>query len=802
MTRALSRTLAHSRALSRTLVALLATLGCAFASPSALAQSGNHKWGGLLYDTFAMDTPQGVKAWTAEDGGRIRRFDPVTNSWGFANTPSDVQDTLHRVFFLDETKGWAVGQGGWILTTSDGGLNWTKLALNQFADHRFPNQAPGQGNNAQDPWEELYDIHFVDANEGWLVGVHSIWHTDDGGTVWTTLTPHTASGAEYPLSSPIVELYAIDIVTGPDCSRMGLIVGQPGIAFRAVSTAPCSSSQDPHLADWRLEWDIVAEHCQGSPACGSAGSSLKGDECQICTPLTHGPWFEAWDVQISHNPTSKLALIVGGFGTVTGMIFGSTDDGVTWVKEYHECKTCPGVPTCLTCTQSPLYNVEPHRLSYFRTLYGVGIFDEDNSAIAAGYNGQHVVRNPATGIWEDRSSFAEGVPTVPGSVVFPLIGAEAVKQASTGQKVGWISGEGGHMRKSVDGGQSWTDSLFGEPNRINDVHFETELVGWHVGQFFRIAKTTFGGTQWTEQTPTATPDAGNFRAVAFAPGGLLGVAVGDPARVPGISSRLPKIRYTQDGGFSDWNDGQIIGHPSFFDGKALNELTWVTGSEYWAVGQQGTILKSTDAGANWLHVLPEGTSTLADFDLQGVAFLNTSTGLFAGIRSGPVGAIYQYQDTGAGWTWTQLVLPSGVTISGLWDIEIAGTVAWAVGEKLVNGEPEGIVLTATASGGSFGAFTEVAGPTGGFARCLTGKGYDGEAVLTEVEIAPSTNEVWVGGACGRLWKRSTSGTWTNVKSTTDAHVVGMSFVPSGSGAAGYLGCFRASQTQQSIVRVQ
>jgi len=63
--------------------------------------------------------------------------------------------------------------------------------------------------------------------------------------------------------------------------------------------------------------------------------------------------------------------------------------------------------------------------------------------------------------------------------------------------------------------------------------------------------------------------------------------------------------------------------------------------------------------------------------------------------------------------------------------------------------------------------------------------------------------VWAAGACGRLWMRATTGGWTQVKSQTDAHILGMSFVPLGaSDAAGYLAGFRSGPTQQCIVRVQ
>ncbi len=777
----------------------------------SIAQDGDHRWAGLSFDTFALDTATGVEAWTAEDGGRIRHRDPASGEWNFQTTPADAKDTLHRTFFLDSSKGWAVGQGGIVLKTVNGGATWT------LACPRITNQAPGIGRNGNDPYEELYDIHFLSSTEGWMVGVHSFWHTDDGGASWTELIPVDFTGAPYSFDLEPIEMYAIDIVVRADGTRIGLLTGQPGIIFRNLYPDP---GVDPHLASWKQVWDVTS--LCGSGQCGSAGHPLQGLECDICG--SHPSWYEAWDIEISEKTDPKLALLVGGIGTFTGMIFASADDGTTWTKEVHECNNCAGGPPCTWCHNLPAYTDDPNdqsstdlnRHTSFRTLYGVGIFDSDNSAIAAGYNAQHVVRNPATGIWEDRSVFAAPVPPTPGAVVFPLIGAEAVTRAN-GTKFGTIGGEGGHLRESQDGGNTWVNAvanggleIVGEPHRIQDVWFKDDSFGWRVGQFFRIAKTVNGGSVWNIQAPQPNNplSAGNFWAIEFEPNGQIGVAVGDPVDPGATGSTHPQIYYTGDGGAFGWSTSPAFtADPAFMNGKALLEVTRTPSGAFWSVGQGGLILRSIDGGQRWRQIAPESLATLSEFELEGVAFVDTSTGLFAGRRpdaNGAIrGAIYQYTDLGGGsFTWTALALPSGVTITSILDVEIAGNAAWAVGEERVNNVIEGIVLTATASGGTFGALTEVANPNG-FTACLTGKDLVDKPILEEVEVAPNTGDVWVGGMCGRVWVKQGTGPWVSVKSDTDAHIVGMSFVPLGTtGAAGYLAGFRASQTAQCIVRVQ
>lgn len=70
---------------------------------------------------------------------------------------------------LDSSTGWAVGNTGLILKTTDGGSTWNS-------------QTSGTTTN-------LRSVHFADANQGWAVGVSGlILISTDGGTSWTQET--------------------------------------------------------------------------------------------------------------------------------------------------------------------------------------------------------------------------------------------------------------------------------------------------------------------------------------------------------------------------------------------------------------------------------------------------------------------------------------------------------------------------------------------------------------------------------------------------------------------------------------
>ncbi|MEE4260632.1 MAG: YCF48-related protein, partial [Bacteroidales bacterium] len=69
---------------------------------------------------------------------------------------------LNDVTFIDSNNGWAVGDSGTILHTSDGGNNWEFQESGTIAD--------------------LNSVFFVDENYGWICGDSSIiLHTDNGG---------------------------------------------------------------------------------------------------------------------------------------------------------------------------------------------------------------------------------------------------------------------------------------------------------------------------------------------------------------------------------------------------------------------------------------------------------------------------------------------------------------------------------------------------------------------------------------------------------------------------------------------
>jgi len=76
------------------------------------------------------------------------------SGWYWQN-PLPQGNDLYDISFVGTSRGWAVGDHGYILHSDDGGLNWT------------------QQNSTTT--NELHAVYFINSNTGWAVGIKRIW---------------------------------------------------------------------------------------------------------------------------------------------------------------------------------------------------------------------------------------------------------------------------------------------------------------------------------------------------------------------------------------------------------------------------------------------------------------------------------------------------------------------------------------------------------------------------------------------------------------------------------------------------
>lgn len=134
-----------------------------------------------LNDVFFTDNQTG---WAVGNDGFIVNTTDGGENW--TEQTSGVDVILRAVFFLDADTGWAVG--GQVeramLKTTDGGVNWQNMPTNDIASN------------------QMFDIAFADADNGWLITYSNIYKTSDGGDTWAL--EGYASSVEAPTTNAIV----------------------------------------------------------------------------------------------------------------------------------------------------------------------------------------------------------------------------------------------------------------------------------------------------------------------------------------------------------------------------------------------------------------------------------------------------------------------------------------------------------------------------------------------------------------------------------------------------------------------
>jgi len=561
----------------RTLLILIASVSFSAVSP-CLSSPLNWVWqnplpqGNSLNDVYFTDVLNGIAVGV---GGTIIRTTDGGSTWLIQN--SGVPATLYGVSFTDVNTGTAVGAWGTILRTTDGGSTWfvqnsgvtETLYGVSFIDVNTGTAVGPSGKivrttDGGETWAAvssgttwmLRDVTFIDANTGVAVGWNqTIIRTVDGGDTWSLAWEE--SGLLYSVA-----------FANPDT---GLAVGKDGVLLRTVdggqswvllpSPAPVS-----YLRDVSFLTSITAIAVGGNTVLRTTDAGI------------------TW-TNVAGGSFNSVVRFGDGMGTAVGFlgaIARTTDGGVTWEEQSHR-----------SFTDQVLDVTFPEPLKGFATTSADG-----ETVLLRTIDGGLTWIPHQTGTTLRRISF----PDVQNGVAL---------------------GDIGMMLRTNDGGETWVESPSGTSEQLSGVSMVDAFTGTAVGKNGAIVRSDDGGVTWTAQASGTTYPLWDVWSIDAS----TAVAVGD----------YTVLRTTDSG--STWADV-----PAGNGNEFLYAVEFADANTGFAIGDFATILRTTDGGLTW--AIQFNTWDDADW-FNDISLADASNGIAVG--STPAGGILRTTDGGETW---------------------------------------------------------------------------------------------------------------------------------------------------------
>ena len=210
--------------------------------------------------------------------------------------------------------------------------------------------------------------------------------------------------------------------------------------------------------------------------------------------------------------------------------------------------------------------------------------------------------------------------------------------------IGWVAGATATVRKTIDGGATWTNAnpntgvITGDIYNVTAVDANNAWVTTSAAATF-IYRTTNGGTNWTQ---VFTQTGGFIDGMVFTTVNN-GFAYGDP-----VGGRWSLFRTTNGG--TTW-DSTGLYVPQAGSEAGWNNSINVKGSNIWYGTNNTKVYHTTNAGVNWTS----GVTT----------FLDSYCMHFNDINNGLAGGETLNRTTNGGVTYTLLAAPGAGNITGM-----------------------------------------------------------------------------------------------------------------------------------------
>jgi photosystem II stability/assembly factor-like uncharacterized protein len=533
----------------------------------------------------------------------------VFPQWYWQN-PLPQGNFLYSVFFTDSNNGYAVGDLGTIIKTTDGGTTWT-IYYSGYATC-------------------LLSIFFTDNDTGYIAGQDLntgndlILKTTDAGSTWNTVLSGTGYG-----------VYSIFFPT----DNVGYGVGMFGEIVKTTDAGITWTHQNSGITD-DLQCVYFTDQNNG----------YIGSELGIILKTNNGG--TTWDsVTTTRCNLSSVFFTDANNGYMTGdYIYRTINAGVTWTLDMNGLGQYDGntFPSIFFTDQNTGY-VGDGSGNFFKTTNAGATWNFKSVAQEQGCQAMYFT-NANTGYMIGGAEISQ---TLDGGSNWNQIsygtnnGDDLYTVFFPDESTGYAGGENGLFMKTTNGGADWSSNYVYCPGGINSLYFTSVNNGFLVGGEY-MSKTTDGGTTWTQMQSGTTMGLNSI----FFTNANTGYVVGGDENISGYTSSGIILKTTNAG--VTWTSTLVS-----YD---LNSVYFPDSLTGYAAGMDsscpnGVIVKTTDGGLTW-HKLP----VMPDQWLYSVFFTNDNTGYAVGYE----GVSLKTVDGGA--TWTSLHIPSGSILSSVFFI--------------------------------------------------------------------------------------------------------------------------------------
>ncbi len=237
--------------------------------------------------------PDGRHGWAVGAGGTIRATQDGGVNWG---VQVGMPVVLRAVWFTSDTEGWVVGENGTLLHTTDGGVNWVPGVIAAGA--------------------HLNDVCFATPDTGWAVGGSgAIVRTFDHGVTWTQTNPTTANlrGVSFA-----------DTRYGWAVGDNGVIVGTSDRGVNWSVVTPAVTTQN-----LRSVWRTSAQRANAVGAAGAAPRSANdGFGNPVWTLVNPGAAYALEGVCFADSVRGWAVGLNG-----IGFVLRTVDGGLHWTPQ-------------------------------------------------------------------------------------------------------------------------------------------------------------------------------------------------------------------------------------------------------------------------------------------------------------------------------------------------------------------------------------------------------------------------------------------------------------------------------------